>query len=86
MVEFLRGNRLLVGCERAADLRQHPGWGDRACPPVGVGQQVCQRALLHYAEARHGEAAISVWAQIAMASSSNATANRRLVGSSVASS
>jgi hypothetical protein len=43
-------------------------------------------ALLRYAEARHGEAAISVWAQIAMASSSNATANHRFVGSPAASS
>ena len=37
MVEFLPRNRLLVGCERAADLRQHLGRRDRARPPVGVG-------------------------------------------------
>jgi hypothetical protein len=43
-------------------------------------------ALLRYAEARHGEAAISVCTQIAMASSSNATANRWFVGSPVANS
>jgi hypothetical protein len=36
--------------------------------------------------ARAGEGAISTWVQIAMASSSNATANRRLAGSSAASS
>jgi hypothetical protein len=35
---------------------------------------------------RAGERAISTWVQIAMASSSNATANRRLAGSSAASS
>ncbi len=34
MVEFLSQSRLLVGCERAADLRQHLGWGDRVRPPV----------------------------------------------------
>jgi hypothetical protein len=33
-----------------------------------------------------GEAAISTWVQIAMANSSNATANRRLASSSAASS
>jgi len=44
------------------------------------------RALLRYAEASQGEAAISVWAQIAKASSSNATATRRVAGSSTASS
>ncbi len=43
-------------------------------------------ALLRCPEPRHGGAVISVWAQIAMASSSNATATRRFVGSSVASS
>jgi hypothetical protein len=41
MVEFLPPNRLLVGGERAADLR-HLRWGDRARPPVGVGHQLCQ--------------------------------------------
>ena len=40
MVECLVEGRLLVGCERAADLGQHVGWGDRVGPPVGVGQQV----------------------------------------------
>ena len=43
-------------------------------------------ALLRYAEARHDGAVISAWAQIAMANSSKATANRRFAGSSVASS
>ena len=43
MVEFLPDSGLLVGCERAADLRQHLGRGDRARPPVGVGDQVCER-------------------------------------------
>ena len=37
-------------------------------------------------QARAGEAAISTWVQIAMANSSNATANRRLASSSAASS
>jgi hypothetical protein len=41
-------------------------------------------ALLRYAKARHDGAAISAWAQIAMANSSKATANRRFTGSSVA--
>src|SRR6266496_5355582 len=41
-VEFLPQNGLLVGCERAADLRQHLRRRDRACPPVGIGHQVCQ--------------------------------------------
>jgi putative transposase len=43
-------------------------------------------ALLRYAESGHGEAAIAVWAQIARASSSKATASRWFVGSPVASS
>ncbi len=46
MVEFLPQNRLLVGCERAADLRQHLRRRDRARPPVGVGYQVCQAVTL----------------------------------------
>jgi hypothetical protein len=46
MVEFLPPSRLLVGCERAADLRQHPRRSDRACPPVGVCHQVCQALTL----------------------------------------
>jgi hypothetical protein len=46
----------------------------RACGAVALGQ------------ARAGEAAISTWVQIAMANSSNATANRRLASSSAASS
>jgi hypothetical protein len=44
------------------------------------------RALLHCPKPRHGGAVISVWAQTAMASSSNATANRRFVDSPVANS
>jgi hypothetical protein len=46
MVEFLSGNRLLVGCERAADLVEHLGWGDRVGPPVGVGEQVVKPLTL----------------------------------------
>src|SRR6266508_4571140 len=46
MVEFLCQDRLLVGCEWAADLRQHLGWGDRVGPPVGVGQQVLEELTL----------------------------------------
>src|SRR6266496_2740935 len=42
MVEFLPQDRLLVGCERAADLRQHLGRRDRLRPPVGVGCQVLE--------------------------------------------
>jgi hypothetical protein len=58
MVEFFLGNGLLVGCERAADLRQHLGWGDRVGPPVGVGQQVLEELTLvgvgdTAAQARH---------------------------------
>ena len=45
-----------------------------------------QGVLLRYPEARHDGAVISAWAQIAMANSSKATANRRFAGSSVASS
>jgi predicted anti-sigma-YlaC factor YlaD len=53
----------------------------------GPGQaQGLAGALLRYAEARHDGAVISAWAQIAMANSSNATANHRFAGSSVASS
>src|SRR6266498_5246129 len=40
MAEFLPSNRLLVGRERAADLRQHLRRRDRACPPLGVGDQI----------------------------------------------
>jgi hypothetical protein len=39
MAEFLPGGWLLVERERAADLRQHLGEGDRACPPVGIGDK-----------------------------------------------
>jgi hypothetical protein len=39
------------------------------------------RALLRYAEARYDGAVISAWAQIALANSSKATANRRFAGS-----
>ena len=46
MVEFLPHIRLLVGCERAADLRQHLGRRDGAGPPVGVGHQVGERLAL----------------------------------------
>jgi len=40
MVEFLSDRRVLVRRERAADLGQDLGWGDRVCPPVGVGDQL----------------------------------------------
>jgi len=46
MVEVLPPSWLLVGCERAADPRQHLGWGDRAGPPVGVGHQVFKALTL----------------------------------------
>src|SRR6266498_3611276 len=46
MVEFLPQDRLLVGCERAADLRQHLGRRDRLRPPVGVGCQVLEALTL----------------------------------------
>ncbi len=46
MVEFLPRNRLLVGCEWAADLRQHLGRRDRVGPPVGVGHQVVEALTL----------------------------------------
>jgi hypothetical protein len=46
MVEFLLDRWLLVGCERAADLRQHLGRGDGVGPPVGVGQQVLEDLTL----------------------------------------
>ena len=43
-------------------------------------------ALLHLVSSRHGEVAIRFWRQIAKASSSNATASRKVAGSSTASS
>jgi hypothetical protein len=46
MVEFLPQIRLLVGCERAANLRQHLRRRDRARPLVGVGHQVRQALTL----------------------------------------
>ncbi len=46
MVEFLRDHRPVIERERAADLRQHLGWGDRVSPPVGVGQQVLEDLTL----------------------------------------
>lgn len=46
MVEFLPQDRLLIGCERAADLRQHLHRRDRARPPVGICHQVFKAALL----------------------------------------
>jgi hypothetical protein len=45
-----------------------------------------QEVLLHCGKPEHGEAATPARDQMAAASSSNATANRRLVGSPVASS
>jgi hypothetical protein len=42
MAELVLDRRLLVERERAADLRQHLGWGDRARPVVGVGHQLHQ--------------------------------------------
>ena len=45
---------------------------------------VCRRCCI--APGRAGKGAISTWVQIALANSSNATANRRLAGSSAASS
>jgi hypothetical protein len=44
MVEGLPDRGLVVGCGRAADLRQHLGWGDRVGPPLRVGQQLGQGA------------------------------------------
>ena len=46
MVEFLSDRRVLVGRERAADLGQHLGWGDRVGPPVGVGDQLYEGLTL----------------------------------------
>src|SRR6266536_2821272 len=46
MVEYLLDRGLLVGCERAADLRQYLRRRDRARPPVGVGQQVFKALTL----------------------------------------
>jgi hypothetical protein len=40
--------------------------------------------LLHLVSSRHGEVAIQFWRQIAKASSSNATASRKVAGSSTA--
>src|SRR6266540_4781869 len=61
MVEFLAENRLLVGCERAADLRQHLGRRDRACPPVGVGHQVLEALTLVGVGARPATATRCGW-------------------------
>ena len=46
MIEFLADGGLLVGCEGAADLRQHLGWGDGARPPISVGHQLPQALAL----------------------------------------
>ena len=56
------------------------------CGLLAPTQAGGERALLHYAEVRRGGAVISARAQIAMANSSKATANRRFAGSSVPSS
>jgi hypothetical protein len=46
MVEFLREHRPVIERERAADLGKDLGWGDRAGPPVSVGQQVLEELAL----------------------------------------
>src|SRR6266705_1949961 len=40
MIEFLPDRRQLVGRERAADLPEHLGRGDRVRPRIGVSDQV----------------------------------------------
>jgi hypothetical protein len=47
---------------------------------------MAEMALLRWVSPRHAEGPTSTWDQIAMASSSNATASRRVAGSSAASS
>ena len=71
------------------DFAETLGAGILPFPRTGERDWIVQwllEALLRYAEARHDGAVISAWAQIAMANSSKATANRRFAGSSVASS
>jgi hypothetical protein len=46
MAEFLPQDRPLIGCERAADPRQHLRRRNRARPPDGVGHQAFNAALL----------------------------------------
>jgi hypothetical protein len=46
MAEVLAQDRLVIGCERAADLRQRLRRRDRARPPAGVGHQTFNAALL----------------------------------------
>jgi hypothetical protein len=71
------------GSGRLVELCQPPV----TSPPLhDAAEHPLLAALLRYAEARHDGAVISAWAQIAMANSSKATANRRFTGSSVASS
>jgi hypothetical protein len=75
----------------SADLLRWDGWNPRAREYIeGSGKSVdlrrAVRALLRCAKPGHAEAATSARDQIAKASSSNATANRRPAGSSTASS
>ena len=51
-----------------------------------TGETDLEGALLHLAGRRHAEGAAAAWRQIAKASSSNATANRRFTRASTASS
>jgi hypothetical protein len=69
-------------------LDSAPGLVRATTPGAGVLPGVVARseALLRCADPGHVEAATSVLDHIARASSSNATATRRLVGSSAASS
>jgi hypothetical protein len=53
---------------------------------VGGPAHIVSGALLHLVGSRQGEVAIRFWRQIAKASSLNATANRKVTGSSTASS
>jgi hypothetical protein len=55
-------------------------------PTSTVTRDPVRTALLRSSYARRGEAVIAVWAQITMASSSNATTSRRFAGASAASS
>ena len=45
-------------------------------------RRIIERALLHLVSSRHGEVEIRFWRKIAKASSSNATASRKVAGSS----
>jgi hypothetical protein len=59
--------------------QKHPTRTSHTC-------NLLRQALLHLVGPRHGDAATMVWRQIALASSSDVTRTRRVIGTSTASS